>query len=112
MGPPGMQWWPGGRQMANAAGARLLLGLLGALFLLPSLLPLPLPWVRCWLAATTLSMSARAEPAACHSRFSGGAGALMRGVGTGGSCLQRSRKECRQGSWEIESLQRTRKASR
>lgn len=91
MGPPGMQWWPGGRQMANAAGARLLLGLLGALFLLPSLLPLPLPWVRCWLAATTLSMSARAEPAACDSRFSGGAGAMIRGVSENGSYPQRSR---------------------
>lgn len=80
--------------MANAAGARLLLGLLGAL-LVPLPLPVPplslLPCVRCWLAATTLSMSARAEPAACDSRFSGGAGAMIRGVSENGSYPQRSR---------------------
>ncbi len=69
--------------MANAAGALLLrVLLLGALLpgvpLLRSLPPPPLlllllpglllPW-RCWLAATTLSMSARAAPAACVAQW-------------------------------------------
>lgn len=89
MGPPGMQWWPGGRMIANAAGALLLLLglgllllglglplLLGPSLLLPLLLFSVLPW-RCWLAATTLSISARAAPAACWWRMEEVAGASM-----------------------------------
>lgn len=53
--------------MITNAGGALLLGLL--LLLGPPLLP----W-RCWLAATTLSISVRAAPAACWCMVEDGRG--------------------------------------
>ncbi len=59
IGMLGVQWCPGGRQMANAARLLPLLP--------PLLLLLAASASRCRLAATTLSTSASAAPVACRS---------------------------------------------